>query len=313
MGKNCSKADTVPVVSVIMGVYNQWDREMLYASVDSVLDQTLSDLEFIIWDDGSDAEAAEIIQELTVRDPRIRVAGKEENHGLAFSLNECIKLARGKYIARMDADDISRPERLEKQVRFLEEHTEYAWCGTWASLFDEEGIWGIRHMAEEPGIRDYFQYSPFIHPSVMFRAELFDEQRGYLDTQETLRCEDYEIFLNLTQRGLKGYNLQEDLFCYRETRDSYKKRKMCFRINEAKMRYRNFKKVGRLFPVGWVYVLRPIVAGLLPACVIALLKRAEGHAALRQDEIQEPMVEVAVFEPRREISKTHSGLWSHPA
>lgn len=268
-----------PLVSVIMGVFNQWDEKILRESVNSILNQTYSKLEFIIWDDGSHPDAARLVQKLTELDKRILVAGKENNRGLAYSLNECIRHARGKYIARMDADDISKPSRIEKQVSFLETHPEYGWCGTGAELFDEHGVWGNRLMPEIPQMRDYFRYSPFIHPSVMFRARLFDENTGYLASEETLRCEDYEIFMNLTGRGQQGYNLQETLFCYRETRDSYKKRKAEFRLKEAKIRYRNYKKMGWLFPVGWIYVLRPIAACLIPTKVLEFIKRYEGiHA-----------------------------------
>lgn len=265
-----------PTISVIMGVYNQRDEVALHDAVNSILQQTYSDFEFIIWDDGSDTQSAEMIHKLSDLDERIIVAGKEENRGLAFSLNECIKLARGKYIARMDADDISLPERFEKQVIFLETHPEYGWCGVNTELFDKDGVWGYRPMPEVPQMRDYFQYSPYVHPSVMFRAVLFDEEQGYLATQETLRCEDYEIFMNLVQRGQRGYNLQETLFQYRETRDSYRKRKVCYRINEAKTRYRNYKKMGKLFPVGWIYVLRPLAACLIPPQVLEWIKRSEG-------------------------------------
>lgn len=83
-----------PLVSVIMGVFNQWDERILQESVDSILNQTYSKLEFIIWDDGSHPEAAKLVQKLNGLDERILVAGKEENRGLAYSLNECIRLAR---------------------------------------------------------------------------------------------------------------------------------------------------------------------------------------------------------------------------
>lgn len=270
-----------PLVSVIMGVFNQWDEKILRESVNSILNQTYSKIEFIIWDDGSHPDAARLVKKLTELDPRIIVAGKENNRGLAYSLNECIRLARGKYIARMDADDISKPLRIEKQVLFLETHPEYGWCGTGAELFDEKGVWGKRLMPEVPQVRDYLRYSPYIHPSVMFRTTLFDENTGYLASEETLRCEDYEIFMNLAGRGQHGYNLQENLFYYRETRDSYKRRKVKFRMNEAKIRYRNYKKMGLLFPVGWIYVLRPIAACLIPAKVLELVKRYEGSHAKR--------------------------------
>lgn len=276
-----------PLVSVIMGVYNQWDEKMLREAVNSILDQTYSNIEFIIWDDGSQQEAAKNVTDLAGLDKRIQVAGREENRGLAFSLNECIRLAKGKYIARMDADDISAPERIAKQVDFLEKNEEYGWCGTNAVLFDENGEWGIRKMPEVPSMSDYFHYSPYIHPSVVFRSELFDEKHGYLSTEETLRCEDYELFMNLIDRGQKGYNLQEFLFQYRETRESYRKRTTKCRINEAKTRYRNYKKLGKLFPVGWLYVLRPVAACLVPANVVAFIKRFQGIRSLRTLEAME--------------------------
>lgn len=272
-----------PLVSVIMGVFNQWNEKILQESVNSILKQTYAELEFIIWDDGSHPDAAKSVQKLAELDERIIVTGKEKNSGLAYSLNECIRLAKGKYIARMDADDISKPFRIERQVAFLETHPEYGWCGTGAELFDENGVWGNRFMPEIPKRSDYLQYSPYIHPSVMFRADLFDEDRGYLATEETLRCEDYEIFMHLTEQGQQGYNLKETLFCYRETRNSYKKRKVRFRINEAKIRYRNYKKMGILFPIGWIYVLRPVAACLVPAKVLEFAKRYEGRRLKRTE------------------------------
>lgn len=265
-----------PLVSVIMGVYNQWDEKILREAVSSILNQSYDNLEFIIWDDGSCDEAAKIVQGLKELDERIVVMRRLENKGLAFSLNECILHAKGKYIARMDADDVSLRTRLEKQVDFLEEHAEYAWCGCNTELFDENGVWGERPYPEIPQMMDYYRFSPYAHPSVMFRAEIFDEGRGYLATEETLRCEDYEIFMHLIQRGLKGYNLQETLFRYRETKESYRKRKTKYRINEAKTRYRNYKQMGKLFPIGWVFVLRPIVACLVPPVLLEFIKRSEG-------------------------------------
>ena len=176
-----------PMVSVIMGVYNQWNEAVLREAVNSILNQTYKDLEFIIWDDGSHPDAAKLVQNLAGLDDRIIVAGTEQNRGLAYSLNECIRLARGKYIARMDADDISLPERIAKQVSFLENNPEYSWCGCNTSLFDENGVWGVRRMPEKPEEKDYLRFSPFVHPSVMFRAMVFDENEGYLEAEETDR------------------------------------------------------------------------------------------------------------------------------
>ncbi len=264
-------------VSVIMGVYNQWDQGILKDAVNSILQQTFRDFEFIIYNDGSDAKATEYIQGLSELDERIILIGKEENLGLAFSLNACIKHAKGKYIARMDADDISLPTRLDTQVRFLEEHPEYMWCGTNATIFDEEGEWGERNMPERPDTKDYLKFSPYIHPSVMYRANIFEDMDGYTVSDETLRCEDYEIFMRFHQAGYQGYNLQENLLLYREDNASYKRRKLCFRINEAKIRYRNFKSMGILFPTGWIYVLRPIAACFIPNRLLLWHKRTQAR------------------------------------
>lgn len=260
-------------ISVIMGVYNQNDEKVLRKAVDSILNQTFKDFEFIIYDDGSQPDAALILEKIEKLDPRIVLIGQEKNHGLAFSLNACINQARGKYIARMDADDISHPDRLKVQYDFLETHPQFSWCGCNARLLDENGIWGMAERPEEPTEKDYLKFSPYIHPTVMYRASIFEETEGYKVSEETLLCEDYEIFMRLRQLGKRGYNIQEPLFTYREDGDSYKRRNFHRSVNEAKVRYDNFKKLHILFPTGWIYVFRPIVACLIPREMLYIVKR----------------------------------------
>lgn len=256
-----------------MGVYNQFDEGQLHAAVNSILEQSESDLEFIIYNDGSTEEVTESINKLKELDERIIVLDAKENNGLAFSLNVCIDKARGEYIARMDADDMSFKDRFNQQVKFLEEHLEYHWCGTNATLFDENGEWGDRNMPEIPENKDFLKFSPYIHPSVMYRAELFKQAGKYNVSEETLRCEDYEIFMRFHNLGYRGYNIQEKLLAYREDRVSYNKRKIKFRINEAKIRYRNFKELGVLWPKGWIYVVRPLVGIVIPNKLLYVIKR----------------------------------------
>lgn len=262
-------------ISVVMGVYNIHDKDVLYSSIRSILDQTFTDFEFIIYNDGSDGDVTEYLKNVAKLDSRIVLIGSEENKGLAFSLNACIDKARGRYIARMDGDDISAPTRFAKQYEFMESHPEYAWCGTNAELINSDGAWGERIMAEVPSEKDFLRFSPFIHPSVMYRAEIFEHTGKYMVSEETLRCEDYEIFMRLYSLGYRGYNIQEKLFKYREEKQSYKKRSMRFRLNEAKIRYRNFKKLHMLFPTGWIYVIRPVIGGLIPNGMISYMKRKE--------------------------------------
>ena len=134
------------LVTVVMGVYNQHNTAELEEAVQSILAQSMREWELIICDDGSEGEAARNLKNYENRDPRIRVIRHSENEGLAATLNTCIAQAKGKYIARMDADDISRPKRLERQYQFLEKHIQYAFTGCNADLIDENGIWGARIM-----------------------------------------------------------------------------------------------------------------------------------------------------------------------
>ncbi len=259
-------------LSVIMGVYSDQNTSELDRAVSSILGQTFSDFEFIIYDDGSNPIASEFIKKLGQRDDRIVIIGSEENHGLAFSLNKCLEKANGRYIARMDDDDISLPDRFEKQIEFLETHPEYDWCGCNAIIFDEEGEWGMTTRPENPTAEDYLKFSPYIHPTVMYRRATLMENGGYSVRKETLRCEDYEIFMRLYRAGFKGCNMQEVLFKYHVDRNTYHDRDFKFRVYEAKVRFENFREMGILFPFGWLYCLRPIIGAFLPVKLIEHFK-----------------------------------------
>ncbi len=281
------------LVTVVMGVYNQHNRQELEEAVRSILNQTIADWELIICDDGSESEAAENLKSYEKRDERIQVFRHEQNRGLAATLNACIARAKGKYIARMDADDISRPERLEKQYIFLESHPEYAFVGSNADLIDEKGIWGMRKMPRKPEKKDFLPFSPFIHPSVMVRREVYLKSGGYYVSKETWRCEDYELFMRLYAQGYQGFNMQERLFCYRENRESYERRKFRYRMDEARIRRRNFKNLGIRGPVAWLYTVRPVVAGLVPVPVLMGLKRRQ---VLKEAEASQELYEERVLQ-----------------
>lgn len=254
-------------ISVIMGVYNPKDKVGLELAVDSILQQTCSSYEFIIYDDASCEQDAELLRNLAAKDNRIRLLRGEENQGLAHALNECLKVAKGKYIARMDADDRSSPERLQVQMDFLESHKEWAFVGLSAQLFDELGVWGYRQMVKNPDARDFLKYSPYVHPTVMFRKSVLMEIGGYLESEDTRRCEDYELFMRLYCEGQYGCNIEGNLFFYREDRDWYDKRKLHQRIAETKIRYRGFRKMGIVSLKNMIYVVKPVVMMLIPKMI----------------------------------------------
>ncbi len=265
--------EEIPQISVIMSVYNQRSKQYLKESIESVLNQSFQDFEFLIYSDGSEPEVVEELRKYAALDKRILLTHNEENKGLAYALNQCIHMARGKYLARMDDDDICTSERFAVQYDFLEQHPEIDFVGSAANLFDEAGIWGVRRYPEYPKERDYLRFTPFIHPSIMMRRSLFLEIEGYRAEKRTWRCEDYDLFLRLWKQGKQGYNIQDALMFYRENKESYKKRKWKYRIEEMKVRYQRFRELDILFPVGWCYVFRPLIAGMVPGNVILGVKK----------------------------------------
>ena len=254
------------LVSVIMGTYNP-DCEKLKKSVESIITQTYTNWELLLYDDGSEKNTAGNIRKIAETDQRIRYVCGGENRGLAYALNVCIVQAKGEYIARMDDDDEAFPERIEKQVAFLEENPEYSWTGCAAELIDTDGCWGIAMRPECPDKKAFLKYSPYIHPGVIFRRNVLKEANGYRDSMWTARCEDYELFMRLTASGHRGYNMQETLIRYRED-SKYLKRRFRYCFSEMLIRIQGFYRL-KLFGIQTIpYILKPImvyVASRFPA------------------------------------------------
>lgn len=261
----------MPKVSVIMGIYNTNNKIMVKKAIDSIINQSFSDFEFIICDDGSSDNTYEIVKEIISNDKRCILIKNNRNMGLAYSLNNCLKIAKGEYIARMDADDISMLDRFEKQVKFLDNNPQYAIVGGNAELFNEEGAYSKRAMKEYPTKEDLLFGTIFIHPSIMMRKDILLKLNGYRAVKETSRCEDYDLWLRLYAHGYKGYNIQENIYKFREDINAFKRRKYKYRIDEAKVRYKGFKNL-KLFPKGYIYVIKPLIVGLIPQNILAILR-----------------------------------------
>lgn len=261
-------------VSVIMGVYNCKNKELLRESVESIINQTYTDWELLICNDGSTDDTLEALIKLENKDSRIKVIGYERNRGLAFALNQCIAHANGEYIARQDDDDISEANRLERQIDFLDKHLEYAIVGCTAKVYDESGVWGEYRLVEEPEIKTFYWNSPFAHPTVMIRKNALINSGCYRVSKETRRCEDYDLFMRMYSLGYCGYNLQEYLYRYRIVNDLHKKhRPMKYRIDEAIVRYKGFKDLKILYGKGIFYVVKPILVGLIPQHILYYIKK----------------------------------------
>ena len=166
----------------------------------------------------------------------------------------------------MDDDDWCDPDRFEKQLSFLDNHTDIDFVGTNAILFDDNGIWGHGHNIELPQANDFLLRSPFIHPTIMVKKVAYDKVSGYRVGKHMRRTEDYDMFMRMYSAGLKGYNLQDELYHYYMNNDTYKKQIMKYRIDEMIVRYEGFKSLG-LLPKGFPYVIKPIISYFIPVSI----------------------------------------------
>ncbi len=257
-------------LSVIASAYNMAGCFSLRKSIESVLNQTYTDFEFIICDDGSTDNTWEFLCEYARKDKRIKLIRNEKNLGLAASLNRCIKAAHGEFIARHDCDDYNDLHRFEKQIEFLKSHKSIALLGCNVYLFDKYGVWGKEKYPSEVKNEDFLFRCPYKHGAVAFRREALLKAGGYRVSKETRRTEDYDLFMRM-QTFCKGGNLSECLYYFCEDKAALKRRKYRFRIDEVKVRYKGFKCLG-LFPKGFPYVIKPLVVGLIPPKILNRIK-----------------------------------------
>lgn len=199
----------MPKVTVLMPVYNS--ENYLKESIEGVLNQTFKDFEFLIINDGSTDRSVEIIQ--SYDDDRIRFINNQDNKFYMKRLNEGIEIAQGKYIARMDSDDICLPERLQKQVEVLDKNPDVGIVGTFWQMFGSRD-----NLVEVPQNHDDIKvfsifHSPFGHPTVMFRKSMFNEF-SLRYSEDFPFAEDYELWTRAL-KYFKGANINEVLLNYR--------------------------------------------------------------------------------------------------
>ena len=210
-----SEPKLAPTVSVVMPAYNA--ARFVVEAVESILSQTFGDFEFLIVDDGSTDETPEILRSFAARDARIRLTIRP-NIGLVRTLNEMLESARGEFVARMDSDDVSLPERFRRQMEFLREHPKVVAAGSKVILIDPEGdvlcevcdkqsheMIDQAHLAGIGGM--------ICHPAAMIRTEALRVVDGYRTEFEL--SEDLDLWLRLAEVG-ELVNLPDVLVKYRQ-------------------------------------------------------------------------------------------------
>lgn len=248
-----------------MGIYNC--EKTLPEAIESILAQTFTEWEIIMCDDGSKDGTYKVATEYQKKLPeKITVIKNDVNLGLNATLNKCLELAKGKYIARMDGDDVCSPDRFEKELSVFTNEPDISIVSSDMDCFDETGVWGRISLPEYPQ-KDYFiKGTPFCHAPCMVKKEAFDKVKGYSVDKKLLRVEDYHLWLKMYKAGYVGKNIKEPLYSMRDDRNAYSRRKFKYRINEMRVKCLAVKELN-LKAWGYLFAIKPILVGLLPRAI----------------------------------------------
>lgn len=260
----------MPKISVIMGTHN--GEKTICKSIESILKQTFTDFEFIICDDCSTDNTIKILEEYQRKDNRIIILKNENKQGLAFSLNRCIDLSNGIYIARMDDDDFSYSERFKIQNDFLDINKEYSIVGCCRRTFDDHGIWNTLENSGEITKYDIIKGNIFTHPTVMIRHEDLNKSGNYTVSKRTMRGQDFDLWCKMYANGYKGYILPDILFEYYEDRNGIKEIKTKYRINNF-LTHIIWRKKMKLSIIYDIYAIKELIAILIPNKLLVKYKK----------------------------------------
>ncbi|MBR3640164.1 MAG: glycosyltransferase family 2 protein [Clostridia bacterium] len=247
------------LVSVIMAAYNA--EQYVEQAISSLQRQTYVNIEIIVCDDHSTDSTFDIISKIAESDPRIKVIRNDKNLLAASARNKCLSLAKGKYIAIQDADDLSRPDRIELLVKAIEEKPEYDFVSSDEALFDKDPDKPYRIVGhkKEPTKKSFLRGMCFCHAGTLFKRECLMRVGGYPVLANIRRHEDYLLFMILYSEGYRGFNVDECLYFYRVDSETLARRGIKSCLQECRIRAIGFRKM-RLFLVGIPFLFIPVLA-----------------------------------------------------
>lgn len=269
------KKDKYPLVSVVMATFNE-PVEYISQSIESILHQTYSHLELIIADDSTHDDTRTTIDQYAQQDSRITVVRESSKMGIAIARNKCFQLAKGNYIAIMDGDDISLPDRIERQIAFANDHPDVDLFGGHINIINESGkIVAQRKYKTTPNsfLRMFIFRNPLAHPTIFFRRRIIDE--GFFYDVNYKKAEDLEFYLRLFKNGFHLTNMDAFLLNYRIIGDMQKKRKYDNWYYNHKSRAKNFNWRHPIFSicswcVSYIYLY-------VPSKTVSLLYKKENN------------------------------------
>jgi glycosyltransferase EpsE len=250
-----------PKITVLMSVFN--DERFLRESIESILFQSFKNFEFIVIDDASSDGSLEILEEYERKDSRIRLVKNKVNKGLSYNLAAGLSMASGKWVARMDADDISVKERLSTQMLFIQNNPDVDIVGSYVIDIDENGndIELRKVPTSHEKISKLIWTCPFIHPTVLIRKEAIIRAGSY--NKNLRRRQDYDLWFRCHKFNLIFANINKPLLYYRSTDDYYKKNNMKVQLQQALLGYRGAKSI-KASPIAYIGISVAFIKGVLP-------------------------------------------------
>ena len=230
-------------ISVIMACYNC--GKTVRKSIDSILAQTYTNWVMICCDDGSTDDTWQILNEYKDNYPdKFVLIQNDSNKKLPYSLNHCLEYVETEFVARMDADDWSLPERFEKEINFLKEHPEYDLVSTGVTVFDGEKKIAAIIKIPEPTKETMLKQNAFSHATILTYKRVYVALGGYSLEPYVERAEDVDLWCRFLASGFKGYNLQDELYVMLEDENAVKRRTLKSRVNFAKTCYFGYGIMG---------------------------------------------------------------------
>lgn len=243
--------DMKPRITVLMAIYNC--AETLVEALDSLMNQTYQGFKVVLCDDASTDNTYEVAQKYIKKYPdKFILIRNEENKKLPYSLNRCLEYADTEYVARMDGDDISLPERFEKEIDFLDNHKDFSFVSCPMEYFDNDGVFMTGKIVNQPTKKNFIGNSPHAHAPVMIRTQALKSVGGYTDKRWTRRGQDVHLWAKLYNSGYKGFNLDIPLYQMRDDKNAFKRRKAVEEIYGFKRTYEIFRLMG--IPKYYLYI-----------------------------------------------------------
>lgn len=248
--KSALPVDQKPFVSIVMATFNS--APTLSAALDSIANQTYQNWELIVCDDASTDETLIVLRDFAkAQGERVKILRNFTNRRLAYSLNKCLKSAKGAYIARMDADDISLPQRLQCQVTYLTRNPQIDVVGSWMQRFNSDGVQDVVAMPPAPNRWSMRHGVPFAHATIMARREVYESLNGYTVSNRTARGQDRDLWFRFFAAGMSGANLTDVLYLVREDEAAIQRRTSLVRWNAYRTAILGHKMLG--YPRHWLF------------------------------------------------------------